>query len=193
MESELNLRDPLQCEGFVKREMAGQPERLAHLLVVADQVRKSAEWILKLHPGIQLDPQLAYCAALLHDIGYASCARSSTFHPYDGYIFLMSQGFTDLAEVIGGHSSAPEEAEMCGYESAEVSERLEAKLVTYWDMQVQQGGALVSYEERLSDIVERYGENNPIVRANLAAKPRIDAIFREIEELISAGRSDEES
>ena len=39
-------------------------------------------------------------------------------------------------------------------------------------MQVKQGGVVVTYQERLADILARYGANSHIGRANLAAEPR---------------------
>jgi hypothetical protein len=182
----INLRDPLQAEGFVRKAMAGQPERLAHVFVVAQKVRESAEAILARRPVMEIDPEFACAAAWLHDIGYASCAKASGFHPHDGYVYLKRLGYGDLAEVVGGHSCSPEEAAISGYAALEPSDALAAKLITYWDMQVAQGGEVVSYAARLADILARYGPKSPIGRANLAAKPRIELIIREIKGLLAA-------
>lgn len=180
----MNLRNPVQAENFTKEQMRGETERLAHVLMIAKQVRKTAATIAAKHPHIKIDPDFSYCAALLHDIGYAPCAKSTGFHPSDGYDFLKAQGFDDLAEVIIGHSCSPEEAEEKELKPIKPSEDLVAKLITYWDMQVKQGGVVVSYEERLAEIIARYGEHSAIGRANLRARPRIMLIFKEIEKLI---------
>jgi hypothetical protein len=182
----MNLRNPVQAENFTKEQMCKEPERLAHVLMIAKEVRKTAAVIATKHPHLKIDPDFSYCAALLHDIGYAPCAKNTGFHPSAGHDFLKAKGFEDLAEVIIGHSSSPEEAEEKELKAIKPSEDLVAKLITYWDMQVKQGGIIVSYEERLAEIIARYGEHSAIGRANLRAKPRIMLIFKEIENLIQS-------
>jgi hypothetical protein len=81
------------------------------------------------------------------------------------------------------------ERDLSGYETIEPSNSIIAKLITYWDMQVKQGGEVVSYEERLADISSRYGNDNVVTWANLQAKSRIEGIFNEIEQVLEGKRT----
>lgn len=161
------------------------PERLRHVLTIAKRVRSSVHEIAKRHPEIHIDEAEAESAALLHDIGYAPDLVDTGFHPLDGARFLKASGFPRLAELIEGHSCSPEEAEIQGFSKIVPSQDLVAKLITYWDMRTQQGGTHVSYEERLRDILQLYGETSTVGRANILAKPRLERLFEEVEALLA--------
>lgn len=180
----LNFLDPADAEVFINEVFAGEPQRLRHLLVIAELVRQSARDINELNPGMNVDEVLAYCAALVHDIGYIDAARQTGFHPLDGYNFLCRHGAPQLARRIAGHSSSPEEAVLLGFTLPEYEEDIVAKLITYWDMQVKQGGEIAGYDERRQDIVQRYGEESVIARAHGLALPRIKQIIEEIDRLL---------
>ena len=180
----MNLSNPEVAECFVCEQLGEQPRRLAHVLRVTEKVRESAKVIEENHPELPFKADLAICAALLHDIGYAKSLAVTGFHPIDGFNFLKQQGFDELARLIVGHSCSPEEAELNGLDEIISSDSLEAKLVTYWDMRVKQGGRLVSYEERLNDIITRYGEHSIVSQANLKAQGRLTEEFVEVEKLL---------
>lgn len=182
----LNFRDPEAVKSFVRSSFSNDQRRLRHIEVIAERVRQSAELLRSNNPNCTVDPDFAYCAALLHDIGYLADIRHSGFHPTDGGRFLRAEGFADLAELIECHSCAPEEALLLGHPPIAISEHLIAKLITYWDMRIMQGGDIVTYEERLADILSRYGENSVVSRANLMAKSRLEALSVEVETLLRA-------
>ena len=179
-----NFFSPGEAERFVCAAFAEQHGRLQHILNIAELVRQSARDINELNPGTNLDETLAYCAGLLHDIGYYEPIAVSGFHPLDGYNFLEAQNARRIGELIVGHSSAPEEAELLGLALPQVEDNLIARLLTYWDMQVMQGGKLVSYQMRLDDIRLRYGESSIVVCAHQQARPRIEQIIAEIDRLL---------
>lgn len=180
----VNFLDPSASEAFIQRAFAANEKRLQHILIVSDRVRQSARDINELHLHIYLSERLAYCAALVHDIGYLEDLRITGFHPWDGYHYLKNRGFPELASLIVGHSCSPEEAQLLKLPAIDPSSHLAAKLLTYWDMQVKQGGEVVSYDERLADIIARYGEKSIVGRANLLAEPRIRKIISEINDLL---------
>lgn len=101
----LNFRDMEFTEGFVKTFFASLPGRLRHILVIADRVRQAARDINEQHIGFMIDESLAYCAALLHDVGYLEITYQTGFHPIDGAQFLEAQGFPEIARLIVGHST----------------------------------------------------------------------------------------
>lgn len=171
-------------EAFVRTAFADQPERLRHILGVAERVRQSAREINARRQYGAVDETVAYCAALVHDIGYLPLARDTGFHPLDGYRFLCAHGAAELARRIVAHSSSPEEARLRGLSLPEGTEDLAAHLLTYWDVRVKQGGEVVTYEERRRDILDRYGEESVVGRANGLARPRILRIIERIDGLL---------
>ena len=60
---------------------------------------------------LEIEEDLAYSAALLHDVGYIEEAAKTGFHPIDGYNFLVDSGYQDIADLIVGHSQSLEQAE----------------------------------------------------------------------------------
>ena len=93
--------------------------------------------------------------------------------------------FQPLARRIVGHSSSPEQARLLDLPLPDYDEDLAAQLVTYWDMQVKQGGEVVGYEARYRDILRRYGEASVVGRANRLARPRIRRILAAVERLLT--------
>jgi hypothetical protein len=181
----VDFLDPISAERFIRDAFAAQPERLRHILVVAERARQSARDIAARHPHLSLREETVYCVALVHDIGYLDAAKRTGFHPLDGYHFLCAQGAEPLARRIVGHSCSPEEARLLGLALPESDEDLSAQLVTYWDMQVKQGGEVVGYEARFRDILSRYGEASVVGRANNLARPRIRLILAAVERLLA--------
>ena len=184
--NDLNFSETSAVELFVQESFSSETSRLRHIEVIAQKVRESVERINVSHSHLKLDSDLAYRAALLHDIGYVKELQKIGFHPSDGAQFLREHKHPELADLIEGHSCSPEEAILLGHRAISPSENIIAKLITYWDMRVKQGGQIVSYKERLDDILSRYGETSLVARANLQAKPRLEKLFKEIELLLTA-------
>ena len=180
----IDFFNPAECERFIREQFAGNPQRLAHIMVVADRVRQSARDMNELNPGQNVDEELAFVAALVHDIGYLEDAYQTGFHPLDGARYLERSGFPKLAELIVGHSSAPEESQLRGLGTINASDDIIADLITYWDSQVKQGGEVVAAEQRHEDILLRYGEHSVVGQAAIRARPRIQEIARRVERLL---------
>ncbi|MCB0338046.1 MAG: hypothetical protein KDD53_00510, partial [Bdellovibrionales bacterium] len=82
------------------------------------------------------------------------------------------------------HSNSPEQAGLLGIDGVIASDDLIAKLITYWDVQVLQGGQVVDYDTRFNEIVARYGDNHIVSQAHFLARPRIKKILAEVDELL---------
>ncbi len=177
--------EPEGVRRFVETALNSSPSRLVHVLEIARRVRESAALLNRLgwHPPIDLE--IAECAALLHDIGYWKPIAETGFHPVDGLRFLYGQGQKELGELIAGHSCSPEEGMLSGFPGIEPSPNIIARLITYWDLQVKQGGEVVSYQERLRDILSRYGPDTIVAKANLAAQPRLEALMQDVSTLLN--------
>lgn len=184
MTGPVDFSDPLACERFIKEQFAGSPDRLQHILVVADRVRQSARDLNELGLVPAVDEVTAFCAALVHDIGYIESLRDTGFHPVDGASFLRARGFTSLADLIVGHSTAPEEATLRGLPPVIVSEDPIAKLLTYWDMQTGPSGEILTFEQRMADILSRHGEHSVVGQAMVAGAVRIRDIIDQVNRLL---------
>ena len=108
-------------------------------------------------------------AAWLHDIGYAPSVRSTGFHPVDGAAFARREGFDELVvSLVAFHSGAPAEARERGINglsafSAPPQQVLDA--LTFCDLTTGPDGTAVSPRDRLHEVLQRYGPDDPVHRA----------------------------
>lgn len=120
-----------------------------------------------------LDQNEAIILGLLHDIGYSDKLKETGFHPLDGYNYLKEID-ENLAERMLLHTSTPEEAEMRGIVMPVVKEDAYSMLLSYADARVLATGKRVSSEERLLDIINRYGSDHLVSKANIKAWIRLE-------------------
>ena len=112
--------------------------------------------------------QILLTAATLHDIGYAH--RVTGFHALDGARYLAREGFSrSVCALVALHSASPLEADVRGLplsifdEFATDTDLSAGHSVLAWaDMTTGPAGATVTVEDRLSEIVARYDEGDPV-------------------------------
>jgi HD superfamily phosphodiesterase len=149
------------------------PRRWSHVQGVAAQARSLA-------PMLGDDADLLEAAAWLHDIGYAPDLAVTGFHPLDGARYLRDAEHADprLCSLVAHHSCAGIEADERGLaddlarEFPRVGAVLEDALA-YCDMTTTPTGDVVSVQDRLSEIVERYGPSNVVTRFIHRAEPNL--------------------
>ncbi len=149
------------------------PGRWAHSQGVAGQ----AAALRQLVPA-QAD--VLEAAAWLHDIGYASPIAVTRFHPLDGARHLRDIGFGDpmLWILVAYHTCAEIEADARGlgdvlaaeFPISDVDPFLVAAL-TYCDMTTGPDGAPLTVDERIAEILGRYGPDEVVHRAIAQATP----------------------
>lgn len=158
--------------------LAGQPRRLAHVRGVATAAERL---------GRHFDVQTADClvaAAWLHDIGYAPSVRRTGFHPLDGAEFVLSAGFGKLvASLVAFHTGAHLEASERGLSGLSAfgdppSEVLDA--LTFCDLTTGPDGSPISAQDRLIDVLARYGAEDPVHRAIDAGREELLAAVRRV-------------
>ena len=181
---ECDLLDPREAEEFIIRKFEKTPNKLKHILTVAELARQSARDINELAISPAIDELVAYCAGLLHDIGCLEELGKTGFHPLDGYRYLLAAGFPSLAEVALNHSTSREEAALLNLPLPVCEQSLICDLVTYWDMRVLPGGELSSYEERVIELSARYGPDSIPACAARSARPRLFLLFERLELLL---------
>ncbi|MGH3899191.1 MAG: HD domain-containing protein [Pseudonocardiaceae bacterium] len=149
------------------------PVRWAHSQGVAGQAVAVAR-ILPQHADV------LEAAAWLHDIGYASPVAVTGFHPLDGARRLRDTRFGDhtLWALVAHHTCAEIEAEARGlggvlaaeFPLGEVDPLLVAAL-TYCDLTTGPDGEKVTVDERITEILSRYGPEDVVHRAIARATP----------------------
>ena len=140
------------------------PRRWAHVQGVAAQARSLA-------PILGDDADLLESAAWLHDIGYSPELAHTAFHPLDGARYLRDVERVDprLCSLVANHSCAILEADERGLADVLSSEfpSPDPKLndaLAYCDMTTTPTGDVVDVQDRLSEIVERYGPDDVVTR-----------------------------
>ncbi|WP_240963427.1 HD domain-containing protein [Antrihabitans stalactiti] len=100
-------------------------------------------------------------ACWLHDVGYAPALAHTGFHPLDGARFLRSEGWSErICGFVAHHSFADLEANLRGIEGLDEFENEDSAIrdaVWYCDMTTGPSGERVDVDQRLEEIVSRYG------------------------------------
>ena len=174
---------PIEGSFFeVEVRLAPMASRLAHVRGVAAAAERMVERI----DPLEADSLVA--AAWLHDVGYAPSVRSTGFHSVDGAVFVRAEGFPALVvSLVAYHTGAVFEARERGLSEA-LAEFVEPPdflldVLTCADMTTGPDGSQVRADDRLSEILSRYAEDDPVHRAIalsaptlLAAVARVDAL-----------------
>lgn len=148
--------------------LADNPDRLNHTL----QVVTNCEVLSKLFSLTKEQNQLLLTSAYLHDVGYNRDFVISNFHPFDGYNYLKANDWDlDVCLLVLHHSEAStlyliSNSELYEYYEEKIPEHLLTiyKLLTIADMKSNSKGELVTFNKRLKDICERYGDSHPITK-----------------------------
>lgn len=161
------------------------PDRLKHVLGVVSK----ASWVGGILVGTDCEHLLA--AAWLHDVGYASALRRTGLHQLDGAAFVRRQGYERLAALVAHHSEARFEVYLRGHGidlgQYPREESWTSDALTYCDVTTGVRGDPVSFEDRVSEVEQRYGQGK-IVDALSQARPSLQrAVERTQERLRDAG------
>jgi HD domain len=149
------------------------PRRWAHVQGVAAQARSLASILGD-------DAELLEAAAWLHDIGYSPELADTGFHPLDGARYLRDVQHADpvLCRLVANHSCAIIEAEERGLANALSIEfpapaPMLSDALAYCDMTTTPSGDVVSVQDRLLEIVQRYGPHDVVTRFIRKAEPQL--------------------
>lgn len=100
--------------------------------------------------GLAIDLDLALAGALLHDIAKTQCLGGRCHHAEVGVEICLAHGFAEVAEIVGEHVVLGDYA----------PENLSAKEVVYYADKRVNHDRIVSLGERLTYILERYGQGD---------------------------------
>ena len=156
------------------------PRRWAHSQGAASRARQ-------VRAAVGDDADLLEAAAILHDVGYAPDLAISHFHPLDGAVFLSDIGAPKrLVDLVAHHSFAALEARLRGMESRLAGFGDEQGPVRdalwYCDQTTSPDGQVVSPQDRIAEIKERYGSEHLVTRFITEAAPELLAAVERTEQ-----------
>jgi hypothetical protein len=165
------------------------PQRWAHVQGVAHKAET-----LRVISG--QDAELLEATAVLHDVGYAPDIAVTGFHPLDGAVFLAEVGApTRLVNLVAHHSCACVEAELRGLADKMSSFHDEHGLIRdalwYCDQTTSPLGEAVSQQDRIAEIVDRYGPGHIVTRFVAEAGPELVAAVARTEQRLAASLADQ--
>lgn len=148
------------------------PRRWHHVQAVAATAEQLAA-------VLDCDRRLLVSAAWLHDLGYATTVARSGFHPLDGARFLREAGWPEeVCGLVAYHTCARVEAGQRGLGAQLAAEFIDvpgAERDALWTADATTGpdGQRFTLDERVSEVVERYGPRHLVSRCMLTITPHL--------------------
>jgi uncharacterized protein len=155
-------------------EAVGMPEHIRRHSIMVEQ---AAVLIgsARIRAGEPLSEEKIRAGALLHDIAKARCLETGGDHAAIGRDMCTGWGFHEIAAIVGEH------VRLVDFRPR--GPVLEKEIVYYADKRVNHD-RLVSLEERLADLVLRYGKGREIIIERIRGN---FTVCREVERKIFAG------
>jgi predicted hydrolase (HD superfamily) len=163
------------------------PRRWRHVQAVGSKALAVGP---RLFPG--RESEVLAMSAILHDVGYSPDLVKTGFHPLDGARWLRSEGWDErVTALVAHHSCATLEAEERGLRAeleAEFANENSAVTQALWycDMTTGPDGNDLKVEDRLSEVLERYGPEHVVTRFIRRARPFILDAVRQTERRLAA-------
>ncbi|WP_256796209.1 hypothetical protein [Terrabacter sp. Ter38] len=157
------------AEDLAREWISGSGRRWAHLSAVGRLAEETRAW------GTGL-PSSVVQAAWVHDIGYASGLRDTGMHAIDGARALLRFGApVAVVALVAHHTGAVYEAAERGladqFGELPVAYGADLDALTLLDLVVGPAGDLTTPEERIGEILSRYGAEDPVHRAVTRSGP----------------------
>lgn len=120
-----------------------------HSIVVAEIVRVISQGLVK--SGVHISVEKSVAGALLHDIGKTQSIKTGGDHAALGREICLQHQLDEIADIVGEHIWLRRNSPDGVYSESEV--------VYYADKRVLHT-SVVSLQERMDDILKRYGKDN---------------------------------
>lgn len=162
----------LRARAIAEQRLGELPLRWAHVCGVA----ATAELLVVGLDAVYADAVVT--AAWLHDVGYAPSVRSTGFHPIDGAVLVRDERFPAVVvSLVAYHTGAVFEARERGLSDvlAEFTEPppLLLDLLTCADLTTSPQGSPVRPKDRVTEILSRFPNGDPVHRAIERAAPSL--------------------
>jgi hypothetical protein len=120
--------------------------------------------------------------AYLHDIGYAPELQRTGLHQLDGASYIRSLGAERLARLVAHHSEARFEIGLRGFApelaAYEREESWVSDALTYCDLTTGPTGLPMTFEDRVAEVEQRYGEGEIVDALRQATPYLVGAVER---------------
>jgi hypothetical protein len=130
----------------------------------------------------QEDRPYLVAAAYLHDIGYAPGLQRTGLHQLDGARYIRSLGAERLARLVAHHSEARFEIRLRGFATELAAYEREQSWVsdalTYCDLTIGPSGLPMTFEDRVAEVGQRYGEGEIVDALRQATPYLVGAVER---------------
>jgi putative nucleotidyltransferase with HDIG domain len=156
-----------ECEELMA-QYAMRPHIVAHSLQV---MRVSLAVIDHLKNGVSVNRDLVAAAALLHDITKTRSFVTKERHDASGGALLRELGFPHVAEIVEQHVTI---------RNVNLHGELEEREIVYYADKRVLHDTIVTIDERVNDIMQRYGAVEEIRSLILQNKSQVLAVERKI-------------
>lgn len=124
-----------------------------------------------LRSGVSVNRDLVIAAALLHDIAKTRSLETKEPHDASGGMLLRELVFPSIAEIVEQHVI---------FRNLNIEGRLEEREIVYYADKRVLHDTIVTIEERLHDLIQRYGKTEEIRKLILQNKNQIFLVEKKI-------------
>ncbi|MBW1804317.1 MAG: HDIG domain-containing protein [Deltaproteobacteria bacterium] len=133
-----------------------------HSVMVERIARLIAERLVS--AGVEISLEKVTAGALLHDIGKTLCLKTNGDHCAVGKEICLSNGLDEIADIVGEHVLL---------NSYHPNGRIDEKEVVYYADKRVNHAEIVSLDERLTYLIQRYGNNEFEVQQRIRKNFRV--------------------
>jgi len=124
-----------------------------------------------LKSGVLINRDLVIAAALLHDITKTKSLETKEPHDVSGGVLLRELGFPSTADIVEQHVII---------HNVDLEGRLEEREIVYYADKRVLHDTIVTIEERLNDLIQRYGMTEELRNLILINRSQVLAVERKI-------------
>ena len=166
-----SIRDRIPTREECNKLMA-QYAMLPHIVEHSMQVMRVSLAITdNLKSGVRVNRDLVIAAALLHDITKTRSLETKERHDRSGCELLKEMGFTRIAGIVEQHVV---------FQNLNLQGRLEEREIIYYADKRVMHDRIVTIEERVHDLIQRYGASEEIRSLILQNKNLVLAVESKI-------------
>ena len=166
-----NIKDRIpnraECEELMAR-YSMLPNIVEHSLQV---MHVSLAITDNLKDGVAVNRDLVIAAALLHDITKTRSLKTKEKHAASGGALLRELGFPSIAEIVEQHVII---------QNLHLEGKIEEKEIVYYADKRVMHDTIVSIEERVQDLIQRYGTSEEIRNQIIRNKQQVLAVEQKI-------------
>jgi putative nucleotidyltransferase with HDIG domain len=157
----------VECEKLMTRYYM-LPNIIEHSLQV---MRVSLAVTDQLKDGVSVNRNLVIAAALLHDITKTRSLKTKENHAASGGILLRELGFPGVAEIVEQHVII---------QNLNLEGKIEEREIVYYADKRVMHDKIVTIDERVHDLIKRYGKVKEIRDQILRNKEQVLAVEKKI-------------